>query len=174
MLPKNYCFKKILVVFSFFEIFCTRVGNSERFGQGESQSVLPEKSRPKKCKFEHGGREIVRERSKIKSNKSKSEGWKDPSEKLPHGVYLKSKVLLTSWSVLMKSGPPSLSNLYLFIDNSYYKFISNFDLYYASKILNLLITLNRIQLTFKIENIIKKDEKIEIFSTLYSAGCLHS
>merc|ERR1711892_305396 len=34
MLPKNYCFKKILVVFSFFEIFCTRVGNSERFGQG--------------------------------------------------------------------------------------------------------------------------------------------
>jgi hypothetical protein len=37
MLPKNYCFKKILVVFSFFEIFCTRVGNSERFGQGEFQ-----------------------------------------------------------------------------------------------------------------------------------------
>ena len=33
MLPKNY--RKILVVFSFFEIFCTRVGNSERFSQGK-------------------------------------------------------------------------------------------------------------------------------------------
>ena len=35
MLPKNYSLRKILVVFSFFEIFCTRVGNSERFSQGE-------------------------------------------------------------------------------------------------------------------------------------------
>lgn len=34
MLPKNYSLRKILVVFSFFEIFCTRVGNSERFSQG--------------------------------------------------------------------------------------------------------------------------------------------
>ena len=36
MLPKNESLRKILVVFSFFETFCTRVGNSERFGQGES------------------------------------------------------------------------------------------------------------------------------------------
>ena len=35
MLPKNYSLRKILVVFSFFEIFCTRVGNSERFSQGK-------------------------------------------------------------------------------------------------------------------------------------------
>ena len=35
MLPKNYSLRKILVVFSFFEIYCTRVGNSERFSQGK-------------------------------------------------------------------------------------------------------------------------------------------
>ena len=35
MLPKNESLRKILVVFSFFETFCTRVGNSERFGQGK-------------------------------------------------------------------------------------------------------------------------------------------
>ena len=35
MLPRNDFLRKILVVFSFFETFCTRVGNSERFGQGE-------------------------------------------------------------------------------------------------------------------------------------------
>jgi len=34
MLPKNDCLRKIFVVFSFFETFCTRVGHSERFGQG--------------------------------------------------------------------------------------------------------------------------------------------
>ena len=35
MLPKNYSLRKILVLFSFFEIYCTRVGNSERFSQGK-------------------------------------------------------------------------------------------------------------------------------------------
>ena len=36
MLPKNFSLKKLFVIFSFFEIFCTRVGNSERFSQGMS------------------------------------------------------------------------------------------------------------------------------------------
>ena len=39
MLPKNYSLRKILVVFSFFEIYCTRVGNSERFSQGKHLSL---------------------------------------------------------------------------------------------------------------------------------------
>ena len=61
MLPKNYCFKKILVVFSFFEIFCTRVGNSERFGQGEFQWRGP-KIAPK---YENFSRALKRGKVKI-------------------------------------------------------------------------------------------------------------
>ena len=40
MLPRNESLRKFLVVFSFFETFCTRVGNSERFGQGRHFLIL--------------------------------------------------------------------------------------------------------------------------------------